>query len=114
MGGDPVQDEDEGGRLGQAGGKHSPIPGMREEVNCAESRPQSHSSKPSLRRLLIEGGIEPNPLLMPALQRYTSLRRVLALQDWDKGQIIGEPKAQNCPRFYHDDEIPVDETRCPT
>ena len=81
---------------------------MREEVHCAKARPQGHPSKSRLPRLLIEGGIEPNPVLMPALQRDTSLKRVLALQDWDKGQIIGEPKAQSCPRFYHDDEIPVD------
>ena len=87
---------------------------MREEVHCAESRPHSHSSKSRLPRLLIEGGIEPNPVLMPTLQRDTCLKRILALQDWDKGQIVGEPKAQNGPRFYHDDEIPVDETRCPT
>ena len=87
---------------------------MREEVNCAESRPQSHSSKSSLPRLLIEGGIEPNPVLIPALQKDTDPRRVLALQDWDKWQIIREKKAKGCPRFCHDDETTVNNTRLHT
>ena len=87
---------------------------MRKEVDRAESRPQSHSRKPSLPRLLIERGIEPNPVLIPALQKDADPRRVLALQDWDKWQIIREKKAKGCPRFCHDDETTVNNTRLHT